>query len=102
MESDPIGLFGGINTYAYVGANPAANFDPAGALGRGLSFRQPRHDQHTRHVLRPWGNSAAHSAMEQCHSANLVGDFRQVCAAGDQNMCEVFQMLGGEIDVPGT
>jgi hypothetical protein len=31
-----------------------------------------------------------------------IGTARQLCAAGDQNMCEVFQMLGGEIDVPGT
>jgi hypothetical protein len=27
---------------------------------------------------------------------------RELCAAGDPNMCEVYLMLGGEIDVPGT
>jgi hypothetical protein len=27
-----------------------------------------------------------------------IGTARELCEAGDQNMCSVFQMLGGEID----
>lgn len=61
MESDPIGLQGGINTYGYVSADPVRKIDPSGLLEQcttglgllgGLGTSTPlRHEYHC------WTNS---------------------------------------------
>src|SRR5262249_22139112 len=41
MESDPIGLDGGLNTYAYVENGPLADIDPYGLIGTSMKhFRR--------------------------------------------------------------
>jgi RHS repeat-associated protein len=37
VESDPYGVKGGVNTYAYVGGNPISSFDPDGLLSQAVA-----------------------------------------------------------------
>jgi RHS repeat-associated protein len=65
IESDPIGLGGGLNTYAYVGGNPLIYVDPNGLVGQGVT------DWFSPSWWKPSTFDSSHCATAECAAGVL-------------------------------
>ena len=96
LQSDPIGLKGGVNTYAYVLGNPVSNIDPFGLLTQcrsglnatgGLTIGPVHHEFHCwtdasgKRICRGFGRDPNSAFLDA-----TIGPVRGVILKDDENL----------------
>src|SRR5947207_672750 len=78
ISEDPIGLFGGINSYTYVENDPIANVDPEGLKGSWLARHSVSLKKDPREWLHEFLNRRRRFDGEQGHATQLANRCREL------------------------